>query len=224
MYLADDFRHQLRRHDLRALDRMDLTALAIRPDGTIAYLNDGWFRFAAEHGAKDPARVWDPARPILEAIPAALRPFYGQLFGRVLASRQEQTHDYVCPTPDAYRRYHLRVVPLDRGLLLLHHLDVERPAPGGTQPLEYGQYRSAAGIVVQCAHCRMVRRVGDGETWDWVPAWVEHPDEHTSHGLCPVCFALHYPALAERYVVWRGEMDARVKEPAPDAERHPLAS
>ena len=44
------------------------------------------------------------------------------------------------------------------------------------------------------AHCRRVRRVRDGEHWDWVPAFVRTPAPSTTHGLCPLCFELYYPS------------------------------
>lgn len=209
MYLAPDLAEPLRAHDLDVLDHLDVTAYALRPDWTIGYHNDGWDRFASEHGVQDPTRVWDPHRPAVEAIPEPLRSFYVALFTEALDSGREQSHTYECSSSDRFRRCRLRVLPLGRaGVLVLHHLIEDRAMERAPEAPDQRTYRDEHGMIVQCAQCRMVRRA-DGSAWDWVPDWVASAARDTSHGLCPVCFAHYYPELAERYVQQRREKQER---------------
>ena len=71
-------------------------------------------------------------------------------------------------------------------------------------------YRSAEGVLVQCCHCRRVRRIEEPMVWDWVPAWLTAGPEGTSHGLCEPCVGFHYSkeqmrsrAFAEPFKTWR---------------------
>ncbi|MDQ3034620.1 MAG: hypothetical protein M3Y87_19580 [Myxococcota bacterium] len=55
-------------------------------------------------------------------------------------------------------------------------------------------YRDPNGMLVQCSHCRRVRRGDPSVTaWDWVPEYVARPQPRTSHGLCAVCLDFYYP-------------------------------
>lgn len=220
MYLADDFKPLMRRFDLHHLEASRATTIGVRSDDTIGYLNSAWYRFARDNGVEDPGSVWDIARPLVQAILPPLRPFYSSLFGKARRARAEASHDYDCPTPELLRRFHLRVLPLDEGgLLLLHHLEVSHPV-GRSAPALDRFFRDEHGMITQCCQCRMVRRAQETETWDWVPEWVERPAENTSHGLCPECLALHYPRLAERYATWRddGARKALERGTAPDED------
>jgi hypothetical protein len=218
MYLAEDFRPIMRRFDLHHLDASQATAIGVRADDSVGYVNAHWYTFARDNGVEDPGSVWDLARPIPEAILPPLRPFYEHLFRKARTSHEEGSHDYECSAPHLYRRFHLRVVPLEHdALLLLHHLEVSKPIGKGSPAIERF-YRDESGMITQCCHCRMVRRVKDLETWDWVAAWVDRADPDTSHGLCPECLAVHYPKLAERYATWRDERVQRALQTGSAAE------
>lgn len=196
MYLAPDFRPFLEGQDLDDLEASDNTVVGLRDDLTIGYVNGAWARFAEEAGA-------EPATPlghVLEAFAEPLRPFYRELFQRVRREGEPEVHTYECSSPERFRQFQLRVIPLAHGgLLLIHHRASDRPHDRLPHPADPSVYRDEHGLLTQCAHCRMVRRVDNPSTWDWVPELVQTQAEHVSHGLCPVCFRHYYPDLAEAY-------------------------
>ena len=205
MYLADDYRPYVRRFDLHHLEASASTTIGVRSDDTIGYLSAAWYTFARDNGVLDPGTVWDVARPLSDAIPEPLRPFYAHLFQMARRAGAEVTHDYECPSPQLFRRFHMRVLPLEHdALLLIHHLAVVHPVQNGSPAIEQ-YYRVEHATITQCCNCRLVRRAQEPETWDWAPAWVEHEAPNTTQGLCPRCLAMHYPRLAERYATWRDD-------------------
>jgi hypothetical protein len=170
------------------------TVIGLRPDDTVAYRNGGWTRFAMENGAPEFAR-WN-GTPILEVFHPEVRDTYRALFERVRAQGAPEDHVYQCSSPESYREFRLRVLPLPkRHLLLIHHLVVDRehhwPAyePGPT-------YVGPHGVVTQCCHCRRTRRADAPDTWDWVPADLDRTLDEVSHGLCPPCFRHYHPEAA----------------------------
>jgi GAF domain-containing protein len=51
------------------------------------------------------------------------------------------------------------------------------------------------GLLPICSHCKNVRN--DAGYWESVESYVEaHSEADFSHGICPVCMQLHYPAVA----------------------------
>ncbi len=63
-----------------------------------------------------------------------------------------------------------------------------RPA----RPPEWQTYIKPNGLITMCSHCRRVERADEPEVWDWVPAWVEHMPDETSHSLCRPCLDYYY--------------------------------
>jgi CheY-like chemotaxis protein len=54
-------------------------------------------------------------------------------------------------------------------------------------------YRNEEGIIVQCSHCRRVRRIGTSAArWDWVPDYLTGREANISHGVCTLCVEYHY--------------------------------
>lgn len=195
-FLAPDFAGRLSAEALRELDRSDSTVMGLRPDYTVGYRNAAWVHFASANGAPE-LTDWN-GTPITHVFAESVRAFYEGLFRRVQDTGEPADHEYDCSSPELYRRFRLRILPLpQRGLLLVHHLHVEGPHPGPVHPADHARYASADGIVTQCCHCRRTRRNDQADTWDWVPAYVARGAAEVSHGLCPPCFRHYYPELAD---------------------------
>lgn len=195
-FLDTEFETILSGYRLEQMHASDETIYALRPDLTLAYFNQGWSKFAEENGGQPSiAERWPLGRSIGDAIPAILRPFFFDRFARCLQTGSPWQHRYECSSRDAYREYMMTTYPLGRhqGLLVINSLfktsTQRRPAQA---PVE-GTYCDENGMIVQCVHCRRIRRPSLEAVWDWVPAWVyEHP-ENMSHGLCEPCYGYFYP-------------------------------
>jgi hypothetical protein len=109
---------------------------------------------------------------------------------------------------------------INDGLLIVHSLRVERPHDRMPLPPLDHLYRDDHGFVQQCVHCRRVLRQGGTQikttnnnisgshvndtnntntttaiataTWDWIPAWLHHPLERTTHGTCGPCSHFYF--------------------------------
>jgi len=194
------FDRALARFDLAELEAQHGPVYGMDRELRLAYLNPAWFRFAAENGGEPViGDSWGLGRAVMEAVPEVLRPFYDKLFGEALARArsplQPQTLEYECSSAETYRRLAMTVysLPAGSGLLLVNSTVIEQPhaAPEATAAAE-ADYRDANRLFCQCAHCRRFRNFSVAERWDWVPAWVAHMPDPTSHSLCPPCFNYFY--------------------------------
>lgn len=170
----------------------------LRPDLRIAYCNKAWDRFAAENGGVRLNRGEVLGTSVLEIIPEPLRSFYAGGFASAKREFRPWEHDYECSSPDLYRLFHMRVLPLANSYLLVENsLRIERPhgAERPPMPANAALYLNANGLVTMCSHCRRTRRSSTLETpvWDWVPSYLENPPATVSHGLCRNCRAYFYP-------------------------------
>ncbi len=184
--------------DLDDLDRVpDIACIVRANDLAIVYLNPAWLRFGSENGASASTPI---GTCILDAMPAVLREFYATHLARVIADDQPWEHDYECASPSLHREFRLRAVAVGNGagILMTHMLRVERPHPSSTDRELGDSYRDPNGLVVQCAHCRRVRRASSPRSWHWVPAFAAQPAEPVSHGLCEACFAYYFSPAALR--------------------------
>lgn len=70
------------------------------------------------------------------------------------------------------------------------------------------EVRTLQGILPICAHCKSVR--DDHGSWQDVEEYVrDHSYVQFSHGICPKCIRLHYPA----YVKAAGQSAGRSAKP-----------
>lgn len=188
MLLAREFAPLLTAFDLDALDADPATIYGMWPDLRIAFANATYVKNAAGGCAR-----WGLGAQSMDAVDALLVPFHRDLAGRALGTGEVQVHRYECPTPQLRRQFELRLHPLGRseGLLAVHSLvsSEEWPATDATR----SAYVDDEDIVMVCMHCRRARhRVL--EQWDMVPEFLRGGDvPAVSHGLCPLCFAYHYP-------------------------------
>jgi hypothetical protein len=194
------FEPLLRSFDTDELENAPSSVYATWRDFSLAYLNPSWFRFAQENGG-EPAisKEWGLGASVLEAIDPALRSFYEDGMLESLRSSKPWAHRYQCSSAQRYREFSMQVYPLqDRcGFLVVNALVVEKPHDAGEhiafRPIE-ALYTDADGLIVQCVHCRKIRRANETRRWDWVPAWVERAPENASGGLCRPCYDFFFGA------------------------------
>jgi len=195
LLLKPRFSELLADYEHKSLLDADETIYGMWPDFRLAFVNVGWMSFAELNGGiPNITTDWSLGRRVTDAIAEPLRPFFETNYEKCLREKRPWEHVYECSSAKLYRKFHMMTFPLgeSEGFLVINslrhaeaHRRVELP------PIE-DLYRNAQGIVVQCCHCRRVRRVGSDQTWDWVPDWVSTQPSNTSHSLCEPCVGFHY--------------------------------
>jgi len=141
----------------------------------------------------------DEYESYFDGIASPLREFYQEAFAEALATGRVFDHEYQCSSPDKHRVFHLRALPIDaRGLLLEHSLVAEHDHEEAAHEAIEARSLSLEGTLLQCSHCRRVRRAAAVEAWDWVRQWVERPHPRTSHGICPSCVGYYWGRRASK--------------------------
>jgi hypothetical protein len=172
----------------------DDTIYLMRPDFTLAYVNLGWTHFAARNGGEPAISLnWPIGSYVLAATAPVLRPFFAENFSKCLRERRPWEH-YECSSADLYRSFVMRTFPVGagEGLLVVHSLAQETLHTRCVCEPRDILYRDQHGFILQCAHCRRVKRCGAKPTWDWVRDWVTSCPTNTSHGLCEPCYGFYY--------------------------------
>lgn len=178
------------------LERSKSVIYVLDQDFRILYCNQAWDEFAKANEGQGLVRPAVLGQSALQVSAPPLRTFYETMFCTVLESGRPCELDYECSSPDLYRVFHMRVLPVRDGnqLLIANALAVERPH-GLNRPAraaDLARYVDAHGFLHMCSHCRCTRRM-EGNTWDWVPSYLNQPPAPVSHGLCPVCMMYYYP-------------------------------
>ena len=155
----------------------------------ILHTNAAWERFARENGDEVFLQHWHRAS-LLDAIPGALQTFFRERFARAQLTQERWEHDYECSSPTVFRQYRMIVYPVGSVFIVTHALLVEMPHDRTAHDPSPRYERS--GVISMCSHCRRVRRAGEPEAWDWVPAYVTPIADNVSHGLCPPCYRYYY--------------------------------
>lgn len=185
------FMSLLRSQRLETLSDERTTVYGLWPDFRLAFVNSGWRKFSSENGG-DPQipSQWQIGRSVMEAIRQPLQEFFHEQFARCLAENRPWDHLYECSTPDLYRLFHMRVVPLGKseGLLAVHSPRYEQNLK--TVVIE-DHYRQLNGLVIQCSYCRRVRPKEKENEWHWVSDWGRRSPPQTSHGCCHLCRAIY---------------------------------
>lgn len=193
----------LRTYRLNELHESDDTIYAMQPDLTLVYVNRGWRKFAAENGDLPAiSHHWPLGRSILDAIPKILQPFFLDNYQHCLKSGSPWQHRYECSSASTYREFLMTTYPLGarQGLLVVNSLCCSLHHDRTAQTATEQNYCNADGLIVQCAHCRRVKRVlASTSVWDWVPEWLTSCPRNTSHGLCVTCFGYYYPETRQIY-------------------------
>lgn len=178
----------LRSFDLDALNAEASTLVAIDAAGVMQWVNPAWYLFSTRNGARDIRRRFGLGTRYVEGIAGPLRDLYERRFAACLAGAAPVEYDYECSSPERFRAFRLRMLPLaGEGILLSHYLVAEHPHDRPRSPPDEARYRDGDGILTQCSNCRRARRA-DETAWDWIPEWVNAALPRVSHGLCPLCF------------------------------------
>jgi hypothetical protein len=182
---------------LEALELESGSAYVISPSFLVTYANSAWSRFATSNGAPLLASAPTGCLDVMLATSAPLRPYYRDIFARLLAGGEVWTHVYDCSSAELFRVYAMHVYPLPEqaGLIVTNSPVVERAHDPEERKPHTGllsTYMQESGLIIQCAHCRRIRRPVVPSSWDWVPGWVESCPGKVSHSLCHPCFEYHY--------------------------------
>lgn len=195
-----EFDGLLKDYHPEALHSSEDTIYGLKPDFSLAYFNQGWTEFASRNGGEPSiSRDWRIGRNIRETIPAELQPLFCLRFDRCLQENQIWEYEYECSSPDQYRLYIMRIYPLaGEGLLVVNSPIYQFFHHGETREPREDDYRTPDDLVIQCCHCRRVRRRGIRKAWDFVPDWFRKCPENTSHGICEPCFGFYYGSRLTR--------------------------
>jgi hypothetical protein len=198
MRIDSGFRPLLEGFDLDALDRDASVTYGLFPDFRLGYLNAAYERFAVENGGERILTDWELGADVLSAVSGRIHDFYADAFRGVLAHGQPWEQTYHCHSPDRYRTYRMRVLPLQggKGLLVVHSnvADLPYPEKASDASVDDARYQDENGLVKQCAHCRRVRRVAPPAGWEWVASFVAHAPSNATHTLCELCADYYYPS------------------------------
>jgi hypothetical protein len=166
-------------------------------DFKIRYCNAAWDKFALENGGVHLVRKHQIGRNVMDVTPPPLRPFYEKLFRAVLKLGEEMHCVYECSSDRTFRRFHMHVMRKKTAGQGSRLAIVNSPVSEVARRPSEARYDLAAlreenGLVTMCSHCRRTRLPGQEARWVWLPDLVREMPREVSHGICPVCFDLHY--------------------------------
>lgn len=174
---------------------------AVDRAGVIRSVSEGYQRACEAAGIAGFSARWGVGASLWQAIPAALAVANERVMAAAFAGRVQE-YEYDCHTPDAFRAFRARVIPVDGHPWVYwdNALIVTRELPGQdiSRAEALARYENAQGLVVACSNCRKVQNPRATHRWDWVRALIAMPAPGTSHGLCPVCLELYYPERSAR--------------------------
>jgi hypothetical protein len=191
------FRTLLERVGARPFDESRDCVYGVWRDLTLSYYNAAW----AEKVGVGPGQESFLGRPILDVCRPERRSFFARAFTEALQRGEvwERTHATPCAEPE--RRYLMRLLPLAGDGLLAWHAPVAEGEYGDPHgPLfDQAAYRTPAGLIIQCCHCRRVRAVNSAQPdrWEFIPALLRAEAGTRSGAVCPMCFAYHYGSSFE---------------------------
>ena len=161
----------------------------------ICYCNAAWDRFALENGGgADVLAASVLHKPLLQFVTDDLKENFKNLFQKARALGRLQSQDYECSSAHVFRLYRMQVYPLRPGcgFVVNNSLVVVHPHTRAAYEPDDASYCCPRGLIHMCANCRRARRIGDPETWDWVPDYVERPRREMTHTVCPFCREYYY--------------------------------
>jgi hypothetical protein len=172
-------------------ERDSSSIAAIRPDGSIGWVNPAWLAFARANGGAN--ATIDVGANYFAGISGEVREPFEAAVAECLATGVPFEQDYECSSPSAHRRYRLRMLPVsDQVILLVHHLIASAAHDRPAEPPDEERYRDDRGLIAQCSNCRRTRAFPGG-AWHWVPAWIERRPEHVAYVLCALCRTFCWP-------------------------------
>ena len=187
--------------DNEAVTSPEETIIGLFADFSIAFFNQGWFRFAQENdGEPEISKNWRPGRNVFDCIPEELADFYRTAYCKCLETGNPWGHEYECSSPDTLRLLHQQVYPLrqQKGLLVIHSTITTRPIEEEVDDYTLDDFINPDGFLVQCCHCRKFKKSKNGSGWIWRGDLVRSLPENISHGFCNRCRDFHYPRDRKR--------------------------
>jgi PAS domain-containing protein len=161
----------------------------------IAYCNPAWDIFAKQNNGMHLDGSEVVGRDCLQGAPDFLRNWYKKLYRWVRKNQKPWEHDYQCSSPQRFRAFHMRVLPVGRSYLLVENsLLVERPHRRKSTVGPDAVYINKYGWIVMCAHCRRTERISEGgeREWHWIPAYIAKAPAPVSGGICPACVSYYF--------------------------------
>ncbi len=180
-----------RRFGPLSLEKDPASIAVLNDDGVIVWVNAAWLSFGAANGGHGDPSGAGVGRRYAAAVQGEIRSWFDARLETCARTREPFELEYECSSPDVCRRFHLRALPVDGFVIMLHSLMYERPHERDVLPPIEAQYRAPNGLTTQCSNCRRFKRL-EGGSWDWIPAWVAGPPARVSHGVCAACIGFYY--------------------------------
>lgn len=182
--------------ELEVLERSENVIAALLPDGTIAWVNGAWGRFAARNGAPDLPARFGVGASYWDGVSGELRDGFAAAARRCLETASVFSLDYECSSAEELRWFRMRMMPVGALGLWVEHAALRSVERGreGASPATPELYRRADGYLLQCSNCRKTARGGSG-AWDVVLEWISRSPPRTTHGLCGACLQHYYPLV-----------------------------
>lgn len=188
----------------RALDQETNNVLLLDGGKVICFLNRAWTESAEREHLPATCRAEALlGRRFLDFVAGGLKPYLAQAFERA-ATMGPGIHSVwlhgECNTPQLFRRLTTRISPIwdprqAEPTAYLIHNDVRRVGALSDRyvlaEIPIDTWVQNDGLIVQCGCCRRVRNPKTSE-WAMSIELLEHPVEHTSHGLCELCLETYY--------------------------------
>lgn len=161
----------------------------------LAYANPAWDKFARDNDGSHLTADAVNGTNILQVIPRVLRPFYTRVFDEVRCSAVVWQHIYECSGPGRFRKFRMRIHPLNPDWLMVSNTLLVEEEFGRAAPAHDFVYRNSHGLIVMCANCRSSQRRDDPRQWDSCSAHLKVPEASLGvhDGLCPTCRGYFYP-------------------------------
>lgn len=176
---------------LESVEGSEDVAYLLSSDLRIVSVNEGFWRFARENGARGLAETLG-RQSVFVGVSPPLRDFYLLGFERARATGKPWDHEYECSSPERFRRFRMTVYPVERGSYVVIHSRLIETAHSGAVCAPRDALYVRQGLIKMCSHCRRVENPEALESWDWVPDYVSRPPHRVSHGLCPPCAAFYW--------------------------------
>ena len=178
----------------KALEESALVSYVVDANLQIKYCNAAWDQFAQQNDAPELVGNSMLGLDLRTVLCDDLRPYYLKAFAEAAKSGKVWETLYECSSPNLFRKFHMRLHPLQQQgwFLITNALVIEAPH-SATAATNANEYQAADSSVAMCCHCRRSRSVLFPDRWDFVPAHVKRGFYNISHSLCPLCLEYFYP-------------------------------
>ncbi|HVM93114.1 MAG TPA: hypothetical protein VMT67_09910 [Terriglobales bacterium] len=181
-----------------ALEASSTVSFLLNRDLHIIYCNPAWDRFAIENDGAELVRARILPFDLRRVLTDDLRPYYLSVFKDSAKAGAVRDCLYECSSPQAFRRVHMRIHPLQAGSgFLVTNAIVLETAHAEPVVAAVEDYLDSHSTIALCSHCRRSRRVAPPTRWDFVPAHLSRQLSNVTHVLCPICLEYFYPKAVD---------------------------